>query len=96
MDKETFIEIWDSMCEWAVKSKQLYSHGIDIAKYDRIPYEIIIKLLSKHFGHEQVDLIIWSIYEEKPELEISEGRMVLINNAYDCWEYVTKLKEIQT
>jgi len=91
MGEELFINIWDALYDWSIKSKHLYFSGIDVTKYDKLPYDIIIKLLSCHFDEPQIDLIIWSIYDETPELAINEDQKILVDNAHTCWEYINKL-----
>ena len=72
MDKSTFLLTWNALEDWTYKTKKLYELGIDSAKYDKNLYNIIIQLLSLHFDSEQIDFIVWSIFDDNRQLPIGE------------------------
>lgn len=92
MDKSTFFITWNALEDWSYKTKKLYEVGIDSARYDKILYNIVIDLLSLHFDSEQIDFIVWSIFDDNRQLPIGEEQTITINSAELCWEYLNKFK----
>jgi hypothetical protein len=82
--------VWYDLSDWRVASLELFGMGIDASKHDRKLYDILILLLKTHFSDEQVDFIVWSIFDDKRTLE-ADGRMVKIDTGEACWEYVCRL-----
>jgi len=91
MNKDIFVNIWVSLYDWSFTSKELFKLGIDSAKYDKNLYNIIVQLLSTHYNTEQINFIIWSIFDDIKELTLEDGRIIKIDNAEECWEYLNKL-----
>lgn len=93
MDKDTFISIWNALYEWSCTSKELYKLGVDSARYDKNLYNIIMKLLSTHYNSEQLNFMIFSIFDDVRELPLEDGAIAKIDTAEECWEYLNKLAE---
>lgn len=87
MEKNEFIDIWISLKNYKENSDKLINnHDINLTKHDGYLYHVIIMLLKTHFIQEQVDLIIFSIYDENKIIND-----VVIDNAEVCWEYINKI-----
>ena len=91
MNKEIFDTIWQTLYTWSLKTKRLYELGIDSSRYDKDMYNIVMLMMSLHFNQEQVDMIIWSVFDDTRELVVDDAT-VTIDNADACWEYINKLK----
>lgn len=86
-EKDKFIDIWISLKKYKENSDKLINnHDINLTKHDGYLYHVIIMLLKTHFIQEQVDLIIFSIYDENKIIND-----VVIDNAQTCWEYINKM-----
>ena len=95
MNDLLFITIWNALEDWSLKTKQLYSLGIDTARYDKNLYDVIIKLLEHHFNKAQIDFIVWSIFDETRVLPLINDSTIIIDTAELCWEYVNKIETIK-
>lgn len=92
MNEEIFSKIWNSLDDWNYKSKQLHVLGIDITRHDKQLYDLVIEMLSLYFNAVQIDLIVWSIFDDVKELPIA-GDIIVIDNSVLCWEYVNKINK---
>jgi len=92
MTETIFCTIWEALDNWNYDTKKLYETGIDTTKHDKKLYDIIIILLETHFSQEQMDFIIWSIFDDTKELPTEHGN-IRIDRAELCWEYLNKFKQ---
>lgn len=77
---------------WNLRTKELFNLGIMTTVHDSNLYDANILLLREIFNNEQVDFIIWYIFNENNEIEIEDGSKIKIDNLELCWEYLNKLK----
>ena len=70
MNENDFIEIFNIMYNHNVKSKLMFENGVDLNKFDFDYYNVIVLLLKKIYSEDEVDYIIYSIYQEYKNPEI--------------------------
>lgn len=90
-ERFNFIMMWDLLEDYRISSKKLSELGISANGHDSKLYKIMELLLHELFTDEQVDFIIWSVFDDERELKIGE-ETVVIETADLAWEYVNKIQ----
>ena len=87
-----FEEIWQSLYSYYLNSKKMLEMGVNLSQWDKTLYNTIIMLLKLHYNNTQVDFIIFSIFDENPEIEIAPGEKIYLYTTEIIWLYLQKLK----
>lgn len=90
MEKHDFVMVWESLAKWNANSKALFDAGVDASKHDKVLYDAVLHMLSTSFRSDQMDLILWSIFDASKQLPVGDG-FVTVDSAEVCWEYINKL-----
>lgn len=93
MTQDEFNNIWEKLYQWKEQTRSIFELGINLSIYDKLSYDIIISLLKCIYNAAQVDLIIFSIFDETKEITIDEQN-IIINTAEKCWNYISLLQDI--
>lgn len=94
LSQTQFEEIWQSLYSYSLNTQTSINMGIDLSQWDKRLYNIIIMLLKTYYNEAQVDFIIYSIFDENPEIEIEEGEKIFLYTPEIIWLYLQKLKTI--
>lgn len=92
MNKEQFIKIWNLLNDYNERTKILVKNKINIMDHDKELYDSVILLLKVIFEkQEQIDLILFSIFDLNKTIETADGNIIIIDDAESCWEHLNKL-----
>lgn len=98
--RENFLKIIQLMEELQVRSNILnVDLKLNFYDYDEKFYEIIDRMFTLQYGNEISEIIFFYIYERLNldgtinSLQDQDGNEIILNNAFDLWNIVDKLKK---
>lgn len=98
--RENFLKIIQLMEELQVRSNILnVDLKLSFYDYDEKFYEIIDRMFTLQYGNEISEIIFFYIYERLNldgtinPLQDQEGNEIILNNSFDLWNIVDKLKK---